>query len=273
MENYSVLMSVYKKENPAFLKLSVESILNQTYKSDDFIIMADGILTEELDRVLSDFEKVSETIKIIRLEKNVGLGNALNIGLTHCKNELVARMDSDDIALPDRCRLEVEEFEKNPELHLVGTFMEEFIDNPEDVVAKKVNPCSQTEIYAFAKRRNPFNHPTVMYKKSYILQHDGYAPLRKGQDFELFNRLVSDKMNCKNIPLPLLKFRRDKNANKRRKEWDSVKTNIMIIKKSWKRGYSSFTDYLYTVITQMALYVLPTSVIDLIYSKLYRVSE
>lgn len=269
MDNYSVLMSVYKKDNPLFLQMSIDSMLMQSYLTDDFVIVCDGFLTDKLYEVLNMYKAYS-VINIIQLEKNVGLGAALNEGLKYCKNELVARMDSDDISHPDRCRFQIEEFKKNPNLKLVGTFIEEFSDEPSQIIGYKKVPCTEVEIYQFAKRRNPFNHPTVMYKRSFILDNGGYSDLRKGQDFELFNRLVSKHMCCKNIAKYLLKFRRDRDFIIRRKSWDSAKTNIIIIYKSFRRHYSSIIDLIYTIVTQISLLVLPVKFVDTIYKKKYR---
>lgn len=105
---YSVLMSVYSKENPAWLKLAIESIQDQTLPTSDFVLVCDGPLTPELDGVIAEKHcQMGEILMVVRLEKNVGLGNALNEGIKHCRNELVARMDSDDIAYPDRCEKQV----------------------------------------------------------------------------------------------------------------------------------------------------------------------
>lgn len=272
MQNYSVLMSIYKSDNPEYLKQSIESMLCQTYKTDDFVIVCDGLLSDDLYQILETY-KNKNYIHIVQLDKNVGLGLALNEGLKICKNELVARMDADDISYPERCECELKEFEKDTNLKMVGTFIEEFSEDPNLVEGYKKTPCTQKEIYMYAKRRNPFNHPTVMYKKSYIVENGGYSNLRKGQDFELFNRLVGNHMCCKNINSYLLKFRRDKNANNRRKSWDSVKTNILIIKASFERGYSSLYDLIYTYVTQVALLLLPEKIVDVIYSKKYRTSD
>lgn len=110
---YSVLMSVYYKEKPEYLKQAIESILCQTVKPDDFVLVCDGPLNLELDAVIAaKQQEMGDTLNVVRLVKNCGLGNALNEGIKHCKNELVARMDSDDISVMDRCQKQVELFEK-----------------------------------------------------------------------------------------------------------------------------------------------------------------
>ncbi|MFC3884667.1 glycosyltransferase [Bacillus songklensis] len=268
--DYSVLTSVYYKEDPEYLKLSVLSMLNQTVPTNDFVIVKDGPLTDELEDVLRDFEKKYTNINIISLSENVGLGSALNAGLNKCKNELVARMDTDDIAFKNRCQLQLEEFASDPELDIVGSFMYEFYDNPEQFTAIKRVPITHKEIYKFAKRRNPFNHPTVMYKKSTILSNGGYSTLRRGQDIELFTRLLYQGCKGKNIDKPLVKFRTNDNMYKRRKSWSTAKNYIGVIYKSWKMGYAGFFDLMYVFTLQTGLLVIPTPLGKWIFRKFFR---
>ena len=163
---YSVLMSVYSKENPAWLKLAIESIQDQTLPTSDFVLVCDGPLTPELDGVIAEKHcQMGEILMVVRLEKNVGLGNALNEGIKHCRNELVARMDSDDIAYPDRCEKQVAIFNKYPIVSICSGTVMEFSKNPETINCKRVLPEKNKEIIEFAKKRNPFNHPCVMYEK------------------------------------------------------------------------------------------------------------
>lgn len=162
---YSVLMSVYSKENPAWLKLAIESMQTQTLPTSDFVLVCDGPLTPELDGVIAEKRRqMGETLTVVRLEKNMGLGNALNEGIRHCRNDLVARMDSDDIAYPDRCEKQVAIFNKYPIVSICSGTVMEFSKNPETINCKRVLPEKNKEIIEFAKKRNPFNHPCVMYK-------------------------------------------------------------------------------------------------------------
>lgn len=268
--NYSVLMSVYKKENPEFLKLSIESILNQTIKTNDFVIVEDGPLTVELDELLDYYRSNNECIHTYKLENNVGLGVALNYGLNKCLNELVARMDSDDISELDRCEKQINAFKADDELVIVGTDLYEFTNDPYAPTCYKMQPHTPEEIYEYGKRKNPFNHPTVMYKKSKILEKGGYSPFRRSQDIELFNRIVGGKAKCMNIKEPLLRYRKNENASQRRKSWESVSRIITVIFHSYKRGYSSLFDYIYVLISEMAIFVLPRKCVDFIYKNFYR---
>ena len=162
-------MSVYYKENPEWLRQSIESMLNQTIITNDFVIIKDGKLTNELDDVISEYyEKYPDIFHIIELESNVGLGSALAIGVEECKNELIARMDSDDISIKDRCERQLKKFGEQPELDIVGSSVAEFIDDTDNIQAYRILPETDEEIKEFARRRNPFGHPSVMLRKSKV---------------------------------------------------------------------------------------------------------
>ena len=205
---YSVLMSVYSKENPAWLKLAIESIQDQTLPTSDFVLVCDGPLTPELDGVIAEKHcQMGEILMVVRLEKNVGLGNALNEGIKHCRNELVARMDSDDIAYPDRCEKQVAIFNKYPIVSICSGTVMEFSKNPETINCKRVLPEKNKEIIEFAKKRNPFNHPCVMYKKSAVEAVGSYQHFYLLEDYYLWIRMLMAGYEGYNIQEPLLYMR------------------------------------------------------------------
>ena len=142
-DQYSVLMSVYRKENPEFFRIAIESMLKQTIPTNDFVLVCDGPLTPKLDQVIQTLsDQYQDIFQIIRLETNCGLGNALNTGLKICKNELVARMDSDDISLLNRCELQLKAFQSDPELSLCGGNIMEFTPKtPRFHIAKTGTLC------------------------------------------------------------------------------------------------------------------------------------
>ena len=190
-ENYSVLMSVYGREQADFFRLSTQSILAQTMPTNDFVLVCDGPLTEPLDKVIAELQEThSDILHIIRLENNQGLAKALNRGLQACKNELIARMDSDDVAVPNRCELQLRKFRENPELAIVGGEIDEFEKNPDNVISHKKMPHTHEEILRYAKTRNPFNHPTVMYRRSVILAAGSYPDHILHEDYALWSQLL-----------------------------------------------------------------------------------
>lgn len=261
MEKYSVLMSVYAKEKVDYLKLSIDSILNQTVMPDQFIIVEDGPLTKELQSVLDAYVQVyKELFTIVKLPMNQGLAIALDKGLERSRNDLVARMDSDDVSLPERCEKQLQKFAENPELALLGTNIDEFYTTPEEIVSARVVPSEYADIVRYIRRRDPFNHPTVMFRRSEVVRCGGYGTLKRRQDFDLFSRMINMGCYAENIPESLLRFRSNLDNYKRRKSWSSCSSYIKVVKMNYQRRYCSLFDLLYVVIAQVAMYLMPMGV-------------
>lgn len=260
---YSVLMSVYQGEKPEFFKSSIKSMLEQTIKPDQIVIVKDGKLTPHLESIVKKYVSYHpDTFTIVPLKENVGLGLALNEGLKRCRNELVARMDTDDISLSNRCELQLNEFNNNEDLSIVGTMIDEFDDNPQHIISSRVVPENHESILKFSKRRNPFNHPSVMYKKSTVLQCGGYGNYRRNQDFDLFVRMLNSGFIAKNIGKSLILFRANRDNSKRRKSWVKCKSNIQLMFKFWKKGYSSFFDFIFVSSVQLIVFLSPSWFFD-----------
>ena len=270
MENYSILTTLYKNDSPKFLKQSIDSMLAQTVLTNDYVIVADGPLTEELDEVLVGYENTHNFFNIVRLSENGGLGVALREGLKYCKNDLVARLDADDLFMPTRCEKQLTLFDSDPDLVIVGSDMYEFDGNPDEITDLKHMPSSPEQIYKYGKRRNAFNHSSVMYRKSVIEEHGSYSTMRRSQDIELFSKILYAGCKCRNINEPLIKFRCGDTRVKRKKKWSNVKSDLRIFKNNYKMGYAGFGDYLYVVITQIGFFILPTKLAGYLYMKLFR---
>ena len=271
MNKYSVLMSVYAKEKPEYLRCAVDSMLDQTVSADEIVIVKDGPLTEELDSIIAEYqEKYPDLFSVVVSEKNIGLGNALNLGLSKCRNELVARMDTDDISKPDRCEKQLRAFEENDLLDLIGSSVDEFYSDPGEIVSRRVVPTEHKDIYEFAKRRSAFNHPTVMYKKTKVMQVGGYSDLRRNQDVDLFGRMLFSGCIAANIEESLLYFRSNNDLAKRRRSWENTKSYIDTIGRLWKMGYSSFGDYLMVAVAQTGMFLMPIKLQHWVYKKFLR---
>lgn len=217
MADYSVLLSVYYKEKAEYLRNSIQSIFNQTIPTNDFVVICDGELTIELNNVLADMQQLfGNRLHVIQLDNNVGLGNALNEGLKYCKNELVARMDSDDISRPNRCEKQLQLFDSHPNLDIISGTVEEFSKSIENVETSRVLPETNEEIIEFAKKRNPFNHPCVMYKKTAVETAGGYQELYLLEDYFLWIRMLANGSQGYNIQEPLLWMRGGRELYKRR---------------------------------------------------------
>lgn len=271
METYSVLMSVYKGENPIFFEQAIRSMLEQTVQTNDFVIVCDGPLTAELDAVLEGVaEEYAEIMNIVRLPENVGIGAATDAGLRQCKNNLVAKMDADDIAVPDRCRRQLERFAENPELTVIGGIIEEFDEDPEKPFAVRDVPVSNEEIRSFARRRQPFNNGTVMYKRDAVIAVGGYRRLHRNEDYELYIRMLAAGYYCENLSETLVLYRCNRGAQYRRASW---KTLVGCFQSRWhalRIGYCSVFDFLFCVCGQMFMFACPGRVQSWLYARFLR---
>ncbi len=265
MEKYSVLMSIYHKEKAEYFKTSIESMLKQTVLPDEIVIVEDGPLTEALYAVIDDCQKQHPSIfTIVKLKKNSGLGVALNAGLKKCRNELVARMDTDDISYPERCEKQLLEFKKNPDLDVLGTQIDEFVNEPSNVVSSRIVPTTHEEILKFARRRSPFNHPTVMYKKSKVLELGGYKEFGRKEDLELFISMVNENSHAANLSEALLWYRSNEDNFKRRRTWINCSEYISIMFSFYKKHYLNFFDLMYVVIGQLTMFLTPNKLLKLV---------
>lgn len=271
MKSYSVLMSVYYKEKAEYLETAIESMLKQTVPPEQFVLVEDGKLTNELESVVYKYENKNPNLfTIVRLDKNKGLGVALDEGMKYCRNELVARMDSDDISLPQRCERELEVFETYPEMDIVSGAINEFKNTTDNVVSVRRVPKSEKEIKRQMKRRSAFNHPAVMYKKSAVIRVGGYGSSVRKEDHDLFSRMVFGGCNAYNLQEPILYYRIGDDNIKRRKSWKNVSSYIEIMWINLERGYCGIVDFLFVVMAQIIYLILPISLLEKVLLNLYR---
>lgn len=271
LENYSILMSVYKKEKPDFFKKAIRSMLDQTVLTDDFVIVCDGPLTEELDGIIEKYVNENPGIfQIVRLPENKGIGAAAQIGLTHCKNELVAKMDGDDIAAPERCKLQLECFKNNPEISVLGGYIAEFNNSIDELLNQRVVPLTHEKICKYAKRRQPFNNQTVMFRKSAVEAVGGYKPLRRGEDYDLYTRLLNAGYKGKNLPQILTYMRVGGGVHGRRASWVTYRTFVVTRWNAYRIGFASLWDFLVCVGVQTVYFVSPSKLQQAFYRRCLR---
>lgn len=211
-QKYSVLMSLYKKEKPEYLRLAIDSMLNQTVPPDEIVMVEDGPLTDELYAVLDEYPMLHR----VKNETNLGLGISLQKGLLATKNDVVARMDTDDIAGVSRCEKQLEFLNNNPDISVVGGQTEEFIGSPDHIVAKRIVPLKDIELKEFNKKRCPFNHMTVMFKKKDIIEAGSYQDWFWNEDYYLWIRLALAGKKFANLPDVLVLVRTGEDMYQRR---------------------------------------------------------
>lgn len=272
MEKYSILMSVYKKDTAEHLRQSIESMLAQSVPCEQFVVVQDGPLGEDLCAVINEYAEAQPTVfTVVPLSENIGLGKALDVGLAYCRNDLVARMDADDISLPERCEKLIALFDAEPELGIAGTNIDEFYDDPTNVVSSRVVPSDYEGIRKFIRRRSPFNHPTVMFRRSAVERCGGYGKMRRKQDFDLFARMIGMGVYARNINESLLLFRADADSYKRRKSWEYCSSYIRVQAQNYKQGYCSLWDFTVGAGGYLFLFLAPQCVMKRISKRFLRV--
>lgn len=268
---YSVLMSVYYRENAKYLEQALDSVIRQTVAPAEIVLVCDGPLTEELDKVIDDKkEQLGDSLIVIRLAKNGGLGNALRIGLEYCSCDLVARMDSDDISKPDRCEKQLEVFEMYPDVSVVSGTIEEFFDDPERVVSRRQLPEFHDEIIEYAKSRNPFNHPCVMFKKEDLIRAGGYQDFYLLEDYYMWIRMLMKGYKGYNLREPILSARTGLSMFKRRGGLRYIGSQIRFFEYLHSIRFITYPQFLKNAAIRIAGTVIPDWVRKELYLKYLR---
>lgn len=266
----SVLMSVYVKEKPEYLQAALESVVTQTYPVSEIMLIEDGPLTEQLYEVLGVYqEKYPDIIRRFAFEENRQLGRALAKGVELCTNELVARMDTDDIAMPDRIEKQVVYMESHPEVHVLGGAIREF--NDEGTTDRvKLMPKTQEEVLSYAKNRNPLNHMTVMFRRSAILEVGNYQHFPYLEDYSLWSRMLSKEYQIRNVDDILVKARTSMALVGRRSGWAYFKDFARLRKFQHELGLTNLLEYMISMAGTFVMIMQPGFIKELAYKKVLR---
>ena len=231
---FSVLMSVYKNDNADYLLKAVQSVtIDQTLKPTQLVLVKDGPVPENIEANIQKMQLALNDIGIeftvISKEVNAGLASALNTGLEYCKYEYVARMDSDDISLPNRFELEIPYIAGKPDISILGGGITEFEDDERFPIQARIVPQKHDEIVDMLRTRNGMNHVTVVFKKSDIVRLGGYSEdFGKLEDYKLWVDAVCAGLKLQNIPEICVNVRVgsgfiERRSNKREiQDWDML---------------------------------------------------
>ena len=268
---FSVLMTVYDKEKPYNLRKSLLTSYQQTIKPTEIILVCDGELTQELYDEIERIKSEIPILKVYQLDTNVGSGPASRFGVEKCNTELIARMDSDDYSVETRFEKQIKAFEENPNLIMVGT---NILEKNTEFTALKTVPEKTEEIREYSKFRNPFNNPSSMMKKEYILKVGNYRKFRYLEDYDLTMRLIHDNptKDFLNIQEPLVVMQTDDSSYLRRGGLLYVKTEFFLQVDFYKRGYLTKFELCRNIFVRNIVRVMPNSVRKLIYKKKMRES-
>lgn len=263
MEKFSIITSVYKNDKPEFVKEALDSMLvHQSKAPNEIVLVQDGPVPYELSRLLLEYkDKYGDIMNIIKLEKNGGLGNALKLGVENAKYDICARMDSDDICLPERFEKQLAYLEAHPECDIVGGQMTEFIGEPDNIVGRRGVPLTNEEIYQYMKSRCALNHVTVMFRKDAVLKAGNYQDWFWNEDYYLWVRMMMAKCQFANIPEVAVNVRSGADQYARRGGKKYFDSEIGIKKLMLENGMISKKEYCINYVERFIIQrMMPNSV-------------
>jgi glycosyltransferase involved in cell wall biosynthesis len=272
---FSVLISAYRTEIPIILDRALKSIWDdQVLKPNEIVLVKDGPLTVELDYLIKTWSiRLGEVMKLVTLEKNIGLGDALGIGIKECKYDIVARMDTDDISLPHRFSTQISYLKKNKDIQVLGAHISEFKSNENIRLSTRLVPLSHIKILNKAKTGNPFNHPVVIYRKSAIMEVGGPINFTGFDDYFLWIRILMNGFKCANVDDVLLLMRTGNGLVKRRSGMKYVIQEWEFQKKLYKIGFNNSYYYLRNLFVRIPIRLLPVGIIKIVYKYFLRVKK
>ena len=266
---FSVLMSLYDKENPEFLAECLASLVYQTRQADEVVLVFDGPINVVLQKVVQEF-KPQLPLTIIPLTNNVGLGQALNAGLNACHHDWVIRMDTDDICVPNRFELQINFIQSHPKIDVLGGQIIEFEKQLSQGKKSRTVPTSHEAIFVSAKSRNPINHMTVAFKKSALQAVGSYRHAPLFEDYDLWVRLLVAGYQFANLPEVLVYARAGDAMYERRGGLAYARYEWAIQQSFYQQGFLPIAQLLKNLAIRLPVRLLPNSLRSLVYQKLLR---
>ncbi|EIA4708780.1 TPA: glycosyltransferase [Vibrio cholerae] len=269
---FSLLLSVYRNDSPCHLYQALFSVWDeQIVKPDQIVLVKDGPLTQELDAEIERWcNKLGFVLKVVQLPINVGLGRALSHGLSECAYEWVARFDSDDISHPLRFKKQLEYIKQHPHVDIVGTWIAEFEYEYNKIHAYRRLPVEHSHISSFAKKRNPFNHMTVMYRKDKVLDAGSYQDNYLYEDYALWVRMINNGAVTANMPEVLVYARTGNGMEIRRGGIKYAKSEILAQLGFYQIGFINKRQFYTNLLLRVPVRLVPGGIRKLIYRKFLR---
>ncbi|MDO4780797.1 MAG: glycosyltransferase [Candidatus Saccharibacteria bacterium] len=268
---YCVIMTLYSGDDPEYFKQSFMSILQQTLLPAEIVIAFDGAVSNGLQAAYRAMRRLSTVpVRSVRLSENKGHGAACNAAVKASSCELIGKLDADDIAFPDRFERQVSMFLQDDDLAVCSGHLAEFSGDTSVITSERRVPSRQSEIRAFMRRRSPFNHPAVMYKRSAVLAVGGYPEIRRAEDYCLWVKLLAGGYKGANIDAPLVYFRASGDSYGRKKSWGNIVDSMRARWFGYKRGMSSLWDVFVVFVAHVILFILPRRTIAGFYKLVLR---
>lgn len=256
---FSLLLPTYHADDPDHLRRAFASAVDeQTLKPDEVVLVRDGVVPPRLQSVIDELVVASPVpVNVVNLPDNIGLGHALDAGLAACANEIVARMDADDVCLPERFAVQIPLVAAG--LDLLGSALLEFHEHEDDIVGRRTPPLGQQEIRTWSRFHDPFNHPTVVYRRSMVQAVGGYQDLPLLEDYWLFARMIDAGARVANVAEPLVKYRVGAGAYARRGGWQLLRSEIELQRQFRSAGFTSRSQYLRNLVVRGGYRLVPES--------------
>lgn len=268
LDNLTVVMSVYSKDSPLFFNQAVDSVLNQTYKAKEFIIVVDGPVGNDINAVLESVSQI-ETVNIIRLSENSGLAVTRKLAISKSSTEFVAVMDSDDICVIDRFERQICLLSEGG-ADVVGGWIEEFSELPGDQGIIRKTPLTHQDIYNFGKWRNPINHVTLMFKKSAYDAVGGYSEVRYTEDWEMISRMLVQGIVIKCVPEVLVNVRAGDDMVIRRRKFSQIFGEFVVFRLMYNTGYLNLFHLVGNILIRVMLRIFPSKFTSSLYRNILR---
>lgn len=273
-KDISVAMSIYKNDDPKFLKVALESVINQTLTPKEIVVVGDGPLPLTLTDIVAEETKSAKKqgveLRFLPQKVNRGLGEALRIACENCRYDYIARMDSDDISLPDRFEKQMQVFDEHPEVGMVGGMITEFVGSPDNIVDSRVLPLDNKGIYKMMQTRCGVNHVTVIIRKSDLMAAGNYSGRFRQEDFYLWARMMKNKVIIQNIPDVVVNVRSGADQFARRGGMKYFHEHMKVFKFMYHEGLISYPVLLENYCLRFAQVAFPTKLRTWVYQHLLR---
>ncbi len=255
-EPFSLLVPVYHGDRPDYLRRAFRSAVgDQTVRPNQVVIVQDGPVRDELAQCLEELRAGSPVpVTLVSLARNGGLGPALDRGLAASWFDVVARQDADDVSMPHRFEVELPLIEN---ADIVGSGLLEFLADTDEIVGQRVPPTGPARIQRYARMHDPFNHPTIVYRKQAVLAAGGYGDLPLMEDYALFARMLLGGARAVNVPEPLVFYRVGEAAFKRRGGRELLRSELRLQREFRRIGFTSRPQYVRNVLVRGGYRLVP----------------
>ncbi|MDN5750537.1 MAG: glycosyltransferase [Pseudonocardia sp.] len=266
-EQFSLLLPVWAGDRGDFLVEAFRSSVDaQTRRPDHVVIVRDGPVAPALAATIADLAAASPVpVDVLVCERNIGLGPALDAGLAVCRFDVVARMDADDISLPHRFAVQLPVMESG--IDLVGSGLLEFGADPDDLVGTRTPPTAAADIAVRARFADPFNHPTVVYRRTLVQAVGGYSDFALMEDYLLWAKMLVAGARVANVAEPLVKYRVGAGAYARRGGLDQLRAELAVQRRFRRLGFTTRGQFARNVVLRGGYRLVPEGIRRMAYQK------